>query len=318
MMRPTSVSIIICTRNRAASLSRTLRSIQNIEVVKDCALEIIVVDNGSTDGTREVAESYGRNMPIRLIREEIGGLSVARNTGVKHATGEIILWTDDDVEVDRFWLKACVECFYKFPELAVLGGKALPKFQEPSTAWFVAAAPYLYDLLAIRDFPGEAIPLSFNDGILPYGLNYAVKREVQEKFLYNPLLGVAPGRRTGGEEIDVIKRILNNNFQGMYYSKSLVYHCIPPHRQTKDYIYEYYHSAGKQRAEAEIKLYQEADSKFSILRYIPRLLVKLSILSAAYFITKSISIKLWVPAYARLAFNKGQIEEWLRRKSFSK
>ena len=89
------VSVIIPTYNRAGMLSRAIRSIQCQTYPH---LEIIVVDDGSTDDAAAVVESLG-DQRIRYVRHEINqGVSAARNTGIRLATGEIIGFLDDDVE----------------------------------------------------------------------------------------------------------------------------------------------------------------------------------------------------------------------------
>ncbi len=93
------VSVVICTRNRAASLERCLKQLRNLSCRPE---EIIVVDNApDDDSTRQVAE---RCAGVIYLLEERKGLSFARNTGVKAATKPIIAFTDDDVEVHPQWV----------------------------------------------------------------------------------------------------------------------------------------------------------------------------------------------------------------------
>jgi len=101
-----SISIIICTRNRADSLQSTLEAIGNLHVPKGWTAEIIVVDNYSTDRTPAVVhEARLSNMTVRRISEPRIGVSFARNTGVAAAQGEVILFTDDDVRPTQGWLE---------------------------------------------------------------------------------------------------------------------------------------------------------------------------------------------------------------------
>src|SRR6185295_20067875 len=105
------VSVIICTRDRARQLSQVLASARALTVPPGLAWELIIVDNGSSDDTSEVVDRYGQDLPIRLVREERAGLSIARNRGVAEARGRYICWTDDDVIIDRGWLSAYVSAF---------------------------------------------------------------------------------------------------------------------------------------------------------------------------------------------------------------
>ena len=96
---PERVSVIVCTRHRSESLARCLASLQRLAPAPD---EIIVVDNGpERPETRAVVSRFEK---VRYIAEPHPGLSRARNTGIAHATGEILAFTDDDVEVTPPWI----------------------------------------------------------------------------------------------------------------------------------------------------------------------------------------------------------------------
>ena len=97
------ISIIICTYNRSESLKRTLQSLKEMSVSDDIEWELLIVDNNSTDNTREAVNDFTKTSGLncRYVFESKQGLSNARNRGVKEACGEIIAFTDDDVIVDK-------------------------------------------------------------------------------------------------------------------------------------------------------------------------------------------------------------------------
>lgn len=114
------VSVVICTRNRPEQLARCLRSLKTLSPQP---LEIIVVDNApSNDETRKIVEQIPG---IHYVLEPRPGLSIARNTGIRHCTGDIIAFTDDDVVVHPDWLKRLQLCF-KNPEVMAITGLILP------------------------------------------------------------------------------------------------------------------------------------------------------------------------------------------------
>ena len=100
-----SVSIIICTRDRAESLRETLASIGRCAVPPDLAAELVVVDNGSTDGTAAIVRAAGlTNLPVRYLLEPAPGQVQARNAGLRATASDVVLFTDDDVRVPVDWL----------------------------------------------------------------------------------------------------------------------------------------------------------------------------------------------------------------------
>lgn len=238
-------SIVICTRNRAASLGRTLQSLTQMDVPAGLAWQVIIVDNGSSDDTRAVTEAYGDRLPVRWVFEGEAGLSNARNRGVAEATGDYILWTDDDVLVHAGWLAAYVQAFETFPDCAVFGGKVTPVLEEPTPAWFAGNRDLLGFLLAERDFGATPIPLCVETFQLPFGANFALRRAEQQAHRYDPELGVGPGRSRSGEETEVIRAILAGGGSGMWVPDAEVRHLIPASRQTEAYVLSYNRAIGE-------------------------------------------------------------------------
>lgn len=119
------ISVVVCTRNRADSLERTLRALAEMAVPPSIAWEIVVVDNGSADRTAEVVADAARRLavPVRAVREDRPGLSRARNAGVRAARGSLIAFTDDDCRVDPHWLARIEAAFVAEPSLHVLTGR---------------------------------------------------------------------------------------------------------------------------------------------------------------------------------------------------
>lgn len=240
-------SVIICTRNRAASLGRTLASIVEAAEAVDDEWELIVVDNGSSDDTPAIVESFSDKLPIRWAFEPEAGLSRARNAGVRASKGDFVLWTDDDVLVDGNWLHAWFGAFHDHDGHVIFGGRSEPLYEEPRQEWFIANQGVLASLLAIRDEPGWDV---ITPQRVPYGLNYAIRGREQRTHLYDPELGVAPGRRRGGEETDVVRRLLAEGASGRWVWGATVFHLISLDRQTDAYIRRFYNAHGYQFPEA--------------------------------------------------------------------
>ena len=121
------ISIVICSRNRAASLARTLAAIGKVALPAGAACEVLVVDNGSTDNTATaVSGCHLENaIPVRYLNEPIQGLARARNSGIAVAGGDIIVFTDDDVIPSKDWLTGLCAPILAGQAEAVAGGVRL-------------------------------------------------------------------------------------------------------------------------------------------------------------------------------------------------
>lgn len=233
-------SLVVCTRDRATSLKRMLDSVVAAKKPSR-SWEIIIVDNGSSDRTQDVIRKYVNRLPIHSVIAPLPGLSNARNVGVGESRGKFIVWTDDDVTIDSDFLCAYAERFSSDTENVVFGGFARPVYEQPTKSWLLKNEQELTALLAIRDSTHRRC---LERDYLPFGLNFAVRADVQRSFLYDPSLGVAPGRRRGGEEIAVISSILESGYGGVWVWNAKVQHHIPLVRQRARYVWSYYRASG--------------------------------------------------------------------------
>lgn len=126
-----SVSIIISTHNRAESLRETLASLDSLRTPPEAAVELVVVNNGSTDATEEVLRTCtpGR-LPCTSIREARPGKSVAINRAISVAEGDVLLFTDDDVRVPPRWIGGMAGPIWSGEAAAVAGGVQLASHLE--------------------------------------------------------------------------------------------------------------------------------------------------------------------------------------------
>lgn len=210
--------------------------------------ELLVINNNSTDNTDEVIASFSQLLPIVRIFEASPGLSHARNAAVARASGEYIVWTDDDVFVDEGWLSAYIRAFQAYPHASIFGGPIAPCFEGSPPAWLMRAWPSLMNAYATRDLGVKIIPLSRDGNHLPYGANFAIKMSEQAQRRYDPRLGVRPGHTLLGEETQLIVSILAAGGHGWWVPDAAVRHWIPRSRQTLKYVRNYYQALGLTRS----------------------------------------------------------------------
>ncbi len=237
------LTVAICTWNRAALLDQTLDAMTRLRVPAGAEWELLVVNNNCTDATDEVLAKYVKRLPLTCCNEPRPGLSHARNHAVGVASGDYLLWTDDDVLVDEDWLGAYHRAFLRWPEAAVFGGPVQPWFAGTPPRWLRQVFPRVAAAYAAVDF--GAAPLLFGEESLPFGANLAVRMAEQKRHPFNPRLGVAPGRRMGGEETVVVQAILREGASGLYVPDARVRHYIPVERQTLRYLRDFYYGVGQ-------------------------------------------------------------------------
>ncbi len=128
-----NLSIIVPTRNKAVSLKETLDSMHAAVVPDGITVELLVVDNGSTDGTDEVVRAARiPGILVRHVWEEHPGLSWARNRGLEASTGEMILFVDNDVRPNADWLVALCDALRRNAPCAVAGSVTMaPHLERP-------------------------------------------------------------------------------------------------------------------------------------------------------------------------------------------
>jgi glycosyltransferase involved in cell wall biosynthesis len=203
--RTVLMSICICTRNRAASLARTLETIAVCHP-PSAGWEIVVVDNGSSDDTQVTLAAFQDRLTLKTAVDARPGSSNARNTALQTAAGEYLVWIDDDTMPKMDWLAAYEAAFRVFPEVDLFGGHIIPVFMEPVTPWFRDVAALLFMSLASRGFGPE--PVEFDPAVerIPYGANYAARAAVQRRFPIDPAIG--PGTASSGEVTTCFRHML--------------------------------------------------------------------------------------------------------------
>lgn len=207
------LSVIVCTCNRASQLARCLHQFSEGQIPPE-EWELIVVDNNSSDYSREVVQKFAGSAPfqVRYLFEGRQGLSHARNRGLAEASCSIIAFTDDDCLVDRYWASTILREFSNDPSLSVLGGRV--ERGEPE-GQFVGTRTSL-DRIQVSSFEelfGHMI-----------GCNMAFSKKVFEAVgSFDPRLG--KGTSLGSaEDLDLLYRVFKRRLKIVYSPEALVFH----------------------------------------------------------------------------------------------
>jgi glycosyltransferase involved in cell wall biosynthesis len=239
------ISVAICTWNRERLLTGTLESLCRARPLEKLALEVVVILNNCTDHSGDVVDRFRTRLPIVCEAEPRPGLSHARNKAIDVASGDVIVWIDDDVRVEPDWLRGYESAFLQWPQASIFGGAILPEFEGRTPAWLSEAWHLCDSVFAARRVPEADAPILPDDKYPPYGANFAVRTAVQRRFRYDGRLGARPGGLVmTGEETEVIRAIFGDGGTGRWVRSAVVHHVMPPERQTIHAIRAYYERCG--------------------------------------------------------------------------
>lgn len=248
------ISIIICTYNRSANLPECFEHLEKLEGLEGIAWEIVLVDNNSSDDTRQMCGRYNDQSPlnIRYIFEPQQGLSFARNKGIESAQGTYVVFIDDDIRVTKPWLQTIYATFKEFNCDAV-GGRIHVESPQSLPNWIT---PDMYGFLGHQDFGNEPHTM---DGYteFPFGGNMAVHRRVFNNIgVFNTQLGRrGEGSKSDelfkGEETDFFHRLADTKGTFRYHPDILVLHKILPYQLEKRFFLTLHKNAGILKAQQD-------------------------------------------------------------------
>jgi glucosyl-dolichyl phosphate glucuronosyltransferase len=239
------VTVILCTYNRCQSLATTLESLAASVLPDTVEWEVLVVDNNSSDQTREVAEDFCRRYPgrFRYIFEPHPGKSFALNTGVREAHGDALAFTDDDVTVEPTWLQNLTVCLND-GEWAGAGGRTLLRQTISPPGWLTLAGPDNLGWVLAPVFDGGPQPCELSGA--PYGANMAFRKEMFQKYgLFRTELGPRPGSEIRDEDTEFGRRLLAAGERLRYEPTAVVLHPVPENRVRKRFFLTRFFDMGR-------------------------------------------------------------------------
>jgi glycosyltransferase involved in cell wall biosynthesis len=265
-------TVIICTRDQRESLLETLDSLE----AQACGFgwEVLIVDNGCTDGTAEAIEARAEKFPapLRRVCEARQGLSFARNLGAREARGGILLYNDDDVSCEPGWLDAHRRAFAD-PSVWGTGGPILPVLPVSTPEWIREnVRKHLGGPTAHYDFGPQPAEIEAGSAILlPFGANMGVRRErVIALGGFRTDLGWG-ARMLPGEDTEFLGRLRDAGGRLRYCPQGRVLHRIKEARVQPETYLRWYRGYGR-----SVALMAQPESRLRTLRSIGRELIRLA------------------------------------------
>ena len=231
------ISVIVCTYNRAQSLKNTLDALAMQEVRDGVSIELVVVDNSSTDDTRQVvmAAAQASRWPVRYLFEGRLGKSHALNHGILEAQAPWLVFTDDDVIPEPSWAQVLYDAGSAY-QADCVGGRILPLWSTQPPAW-LAGQQRLLESLALLDGGPEPVMDGIHTAYRIYGANMAFRKSVFSQVgAFRTDLGPMGLRPRHGEETELLIRAHYAGKRLVYTPHAVVHHKVPAERMRLGYF----------------------------------------------------------------------------------
>jgi glycosyltransferase involved in cell wall biosynthesis len=230
-----AISVLIATRNRAKSLLHVGSGLMARQP-QQLRSEVLVVDNGSQDETASILRRQWDGFTLIALYEEVMGKSRALNRALEKASGELLVFTDDDVTVSTDWLISLYESALRFPAADVFCGPIVPNF-PPDTPQWLQVHPFAGIMFGKFEprLPEGALP----DVLVPFGANFAVRSSAIGNKRFR--LDLGPSKENGpsfGEDTDFIEHFRRGSRKIIFVPRAKVVHNIRPEQIEMRFIFE--------------------------------------------------------------------------------
>jgi glycosyltransferase involved in cell wall biosynthesis len=221
------ISIVVCTYNRAAILSRALDTLERQQTNGKFTYDIIIVDDGSSDHTTRVVRDFAerRTVPVKYVAAGGQGIAHARNCGIDATNSPWIAFFDDDQLAEPNWLLELYRCALEHGAVCVGGIRRLALTQRELTGLSSASRQVLGEI----DYGNKTQRCGRK--AIPAAGNQLISRSLLDE------VGHFDGELVrGGEDIEIAHRIRSAGYEAWFTPMAIVYHITPPYRLKTQYL----------------------------------------------------------------------------------
>lgn len=230
-MNDRMMTVVMATKNRDWLLREVLESYCRLQIPEG-GWKLIVADNGSTDNTEGVIDSFKDRIPVQRVFESTPGKNAALNRTLPLIEGDLAVFTDDDAFVHEDWLIELRKGADTHPDISIFGGAVLPRWEiEPPvwTNWIDCAPVYAITDSTLRE--GECNPL------LIFGPNMAVRSLIfQSGVKFDVRIGPRGENYPMGSETELVLRLVRQGYKTGHVPKAVVEHFIRKEQLDKRWV----------------------------------------------------------------------------------
>jgi glycosyltransferase involved in cell wall biosynthesis len=227
------LTVLFSTHNGAGTLPAMLAKLRELAIPPGTELQILAVDNNSSDATGDILRAASADLPLTAIRHGERGKNRALNAALPLTKGELIVFTDDDVLPDVNWLVELQRAAAENPDFDIFGGHIVPHWPSPPPRWIIERTP-LGVTFALTDpkLPaGEIFP-----GLI-WGPNMMVRRSVFDTGLrFNEAIGPNSGQYIMGSETEFNIRAQGQGHACYFKPRAVVQHIIRPKQMEPQWV----------------------------------------------------------------------------------
>jgi L-malate glycosyltransferase len=238
------LTVLLATRNRGRILADVLESFCHLRPPMS-GWKLVVVDNGSTDETPQVLESFTDRLPLHALNEPKLGKNAALNAGLNWVEGDLAVFTDDDVFPHDDWLIELREAADTHPWYSMFGGAIVPRWETGPPAWISWVVESRYTDSKVNDIRGGPVytitdPLLMDGPVAPeliFGPNMAIRTSVfRAGMRFDSCIGPRGSSYPMGSETELLLRLNRQGHKGWHVRKAVVEHLVREEQLEKAWI----------------------------------------------------------------------------------
>jgi glycosyltransferase involved in cell wall biosynthesis len=297
------LTVLLATKNRAAILRQVLESYCRL-IPPDGGWNLIIADNGSTDGTPQMIREFVGRLPLQYVIEPTTGKNAALNRGLEYLRGDLVVLTDDDAFPAQDWLVQLRKTADCQKDYSIFGGKVVPRWETPPprwVAWLNQSAVFTISDQELIEGPLELHSV--------FGPNMVVRKGVFDSGVrFDVTIGPSGTNYAMGSETELVLRLGRQGHKAWYIPSAVVEHFIRAEQLRKSWVF----GRALRYGRGQYRLYgpvQAEDTRLllGVPRYLYRKILKQTVLvlsNAILFRRESLFRARW-----RFNFFRGQIAE---------